>query len=138
MWASSLESASRPPTLPMLEDDKVLLGWLILIRLAIRSNVMSWLPTAIIEFLMALAGRSRSTFIVEPESIQYQKRVITVIPSARVSDVITPAHSCRGVATSFSPTCPNITLTYSSSPIGDNSLRVRVAFSVCLSSVTIP
>ena len=65
-----------------------------------------------------------------PVSTPSLKRGIRTMPSARTSDVITPAPRLNGAATMRSPTLPAVTRTHSSSPIGDSSLRVMLARSV--------
>jgi hypothetical protein len=48
-------------------------------------------------------------------------------PSARTSDMITPAPRASGVAITRSPTRPSLTRMYSSSPIGESTLRLTTA-----------
>ena len=54
-----------------------------------------------------------------------EKRGMRARPSARTSDMMTPAPRDSGVAMNLSSTWPSLTRTNSSSPIGESSLRVH-------------
>ena len=76
--------------------------------------------------------------ISSPDAMPSVKRGIVTTPSARTSEVMTPAPRCTGVATIRSPTRPSRTRSSSSSPIGEATLRVITACACDLGGASRP
>ena len=98
-----------------------------------RSIATSWLPTASSVRSIEATPRSARAGSVVPGCAPSVKREIVTIAFARDSEVMTPAPRRNGIATTRSPTRAATTRMNSSSPNGENTLRVRVTSKVAAS-----
>ncbi len=136
--ASLFFKANNPPIEPAWADESESFGYFFFSEFDRRSRALSWLPMHTIVFSISFFVLSSSTSTSEPAPIPSDIAGILTKPSARTSDIKTPAPRETGAAMNLSPTFPILTLRNSSCPSVDAACLERTACKISGGAISIP